>query len=145
MLFVVLAQSPSCVTPCDPTDCSILGLTIFRSLLKFMFIASVMPSSHLILWCPLLLLPSIFPSIRDFFNESFVHIRWPEYWCFSFSISPSSEQWIFRVYLPKDWLVWSPCCSGDSRVFSSTTVWKHQFFPGGSDGKKSACNAGDLH
>ena len=56
-----------------------------------MLIALVMPSSHLILWCPLLLLPSIFPSIRDFFNELSVHIRWPKYWSFSFSISPSSE------------------------------------------------------
>ena len=91
MLFVVLAQSPSCVTPCDPTDCSILGLTIFRSLLKFMFIASVMSSRHLILWCPLPFLSSIFPIIRDFSNESSVCIRWPKYWSFSFSISPSSE------------------------------------------------------
>ena len=61
------------------------------SLPKFMFIASVIPSSHLILWCPLLLLPSIFPRIRDFSNESSVCIRWPKYWSFSFSISPSSE------------------------------------------------------
>ena len=56
-----------------------------------MSIASLMPSSHLILWCPLLLLPSIFPSIRDFSNESVVQIRWPKYWSFSFSISPSNE------------------------------------------------------
>ena len=68
-----------------------LSLTISQSLPKFMLIALVMPSSHLILWCPLLLLPSIFPSIRDFFNELSVHIRWPKYWSFSFSISPSSE------------------------------------------------------
>ena len=68
-----------------------LSLTISWYLPKFMFIASVMPSSHLILWCPLLLLPSIFPSIRDFFNESAVRIRWPKYWSFDFSISPSNE------------------------------------------------------
>ena len=60
------------------------------SLLKLMFIESVMPSNHLILCCPLLL-PSIFPSIRVFSNESVLHIRWPRYWSFSFSIRPSSE------------------------------------------------------
>ena len=65
-----------------------LSLTISQSLPKFMFIALVIPCSHLILWHPLLL-PSIFPSIRDFFNESSVHIRWPKHWSFSFSISPS--------------------------------------------------------
>ena len=58
---------------------------------KLMSIESVMPSSHLILCCPLLLLPSIFPSIRIFSNESALHIRWPKYWSFSFSISPSNE------------------------------------------------------
>ena len=56
-----------------------------------MYIKSVMPSSHLILWCPLLLLPSIFPSIRVFSNKSALHMRWPKYWSFSFSISPSNE------------------------------------------------------
>ena len=66
-----------------------LSLTIFWSLPKFMSIASVMPSSHLILWCPLLLLPSIFPSIRDFSSELAVRIRWPKYW-FQL-ISPSKE------------------------------------------------------
>ena len=79
---------------CDPMDCSMLGfLSITRSwsLLKLMSIESVMPSNHLILCHPLLLLPSIFPSIRVFFNESVLRIRWPKYWGFSFSISPSSE------------------------------------------------------
>ena len=66
-----------------------LSLTTPQSLPKFIFIALVMPSSHLILWCPLLLLPSIFPSIRDFSNELAVHIRWPKYW--SFNISSSNE------------------------------------------------------
>ena len=61
------------------------------SLPKFRFISSVMPSSHLILWRPLLLLSSIFPSIKEFSSESSVRIRWPKYWSFSFSISPSSE------------------------------------------------------
>ena len=68
-----------------------LSFTISRSLLKFMSIMSVMPSNHLILCPPLLLLPSIFPSIRVFSNESVLHNRWPEYWSFSISISLSNE------------------------------------------------------
>ena len=64
---------------------------VARSLLKLMFIESVIPSNYLVLCCPLLLLPSIFPSIRVFFNESALLIRWPKYWSFSFSISPSNE------------------------------------------------------
>ena len=68
-----------------------LSFTISWSLLKLMSIESVMPSNHLILRRPLLLLPSIFPSIRIFSNESVLPIRWPEYWSFSFSISPSIE------------------------------------------------------
>ena len=80
-----------------------LSITSSRSLLKPMSIESVMPSSHLILCCPLLLLPPIHPSIRVFSSESVLHMRWPNYWSFSFSISPSSEHpgWIsFRM----DWL-----------------------------------------
>ena len=68
-----------------------LSITNSRSLLKLMSIESVMASNHLILCCPLLLLPSVFPSIRVFSNESALRIRWPKYWSFSFSISPSSE------------------------------------------------------
>ena len=68
-----------------------LSITSSRSLLKLMSIESVMPSSHLILCRPLLLLPSIFPSIRVFSNESVLCIRWPKYWSFSFNISPSNE------------------------------------------------------
>ena len=68
-----------------------LSITNSRSLPKPMSIESVMPSSHLILCCPLLLLPSIFPSIRVFSNESALHIRWPKYWSFSFNLSPSNE------------------------------------------------------
>ena len=84
--------SQSCPTLCDPMDCSMPGLSvpISQSLPKFMSIAPVMPSSHLMLWCPLFLLPSIFPSIRDFSNELAVCIRRPKYWSFSFSISPSN-------------------------------------------------------
>ena len=75
-------------------DCSTAGLPVHHQLLellKLTSIESVMPSSHLILCHPLLLLPSISPSIRDFSNESVLHIRWPKYWSFSFSISPSNE------------------------------------------------------
>ena len=84
----------SCLTLCDPVDYSTqasLAFTISWSLLKLMSIESVMPSNHLILCCPLLLLPSIFSSIRVFSNESVLCIRWPKYWSFSFSISPLKE------------------------------------------------------
>ena len=84
-----------------------LSITNSRSLLKLMPIKSVMPSSHLILCHPLLLLPPISPSIRLFSNESTLHMRWPKYWSFSFSISPSNEQ--PRTYLLQDGLVGSPC------------------------------------
>ena len=84
----------SCLTLCDPMECSMpasLSITNTQSLLKLMSIESVMPSSHLILCCPLLLLPSIFPNIRIFSNKSVLHIRWPKYWSFSFNISPFNE------------------------------------------------------
>ena len=68
-----------------------LSITNSQSLLKLMSIESVMPSNHLTLCCPLLLPPSSFPSIRVFSNETVVHIRWPKYWSFGFSISPSNE------------------------------------------------------
>ena len=84
----------SCPTLCDPTDCSMLGFpahTISWSLLKLMSIESAMPSSHLNLCCARLLLPSIYPSIKVFSKESALCLRWPKYWSFSFSISPSKE------------------------------------------------------
>ena len=90
--FSSVAQS--CPTLCDQMNCStpgLLSITNSQSLLKLMSIESVMPSSHLIPCHPLLLLPSVFPSIRVFSNESVFHIRWPKYWNFSFSISPSNE------------------------------------------------------
>ena len=79
------------VTPWTAAWQASLSITNSQSLLKLMSIESVMPSNHLILCCPLLLPPSIFPSIRVFSNESVLHIRWPKYWSFSFSISPSNE------------------------------------------------------
>ena len=90
--FSSVAQS--CLTLCHPWTAAhqaSLSITNSQSLLKLMFIESVMPSNHLILCCPLLLLPSIFPSIRIFSNESTLHMRWPKYWSFSFSISPCNE------------------------------------------------------
>ena len=84
----------SCPTLCDPMNCSMPGLPVHRqsrSPPKLMSIEAVMPSSHLILCCPLLLLPPAPPSIRVFSNESTLRMRWPKYWSFSFSISPSNE------------------------------------------------------
>ena len=85
-------QSLSRVRLCDPMDCSMDSLSIINSwsLLKLISIEVVMPSNHLIL-CHPLLLPSIFPSMRVFSNESALHIRWTKYWSFSFNISPSNE------------------------------------------------------
>ena len=80
-----------------------LFLTVSQSLPNFLSIPLVIPSSHLILWCPLFLLPSIFPSIRDFSNESALRIRWPKYWSFSFSISPSNE-YSGLISFRMDWL-----------------------------------------
>jgi len=89
------AESCSCVwlfvTPRTAAHQASLSITNSWSLLKLMSIESVMPSNHLILRHPLLLLPSIFPSIRVFSNESVLRVRWPKYWSFSFSISPSNE------------------------------------------------------
>ena len=88
-------QSLSCVwlfeTPWNAAHQASLSITNSQSLLKLMSIESVMPSNHLILCCPLLLLSSIFPSVRVFSNESVLRIRWPKYWSFSFNISPSNE------------------------------------------------------
>ena len=81
-----------------------LSSTISWSLLKLISIELVMPSNHLILCRPFLLLPSIFPSIRDFSNESVLHVRWPNYWSFRFSISPSSE-YSGLISFRMDWLV----------------------------------------
>ena len=93
LLYGSSVQFSHSIGLCNPTDCAhqaSLSITNSQSLLKLMSIESVMPSNQLIL-CRPLLLPSIFPSIRVFSNESVLHIRWPKYWSFSFSISPSSE------------------------------------------------------
>ena len=94
-IFVVIVQSLSgaqlFAIPQTAAHQASLSITISRSLLKLMPIESVMPSNHLILCRPLLLLPSVFPSSRVISFESALHIRWPKYWSFSFSISPSNE------------------------------------------------------
>ena len=103
---VVVVQLPShaqlFVTPWTAACQASLALIISRSLPKFMSLTLVMLSRHLILWHPLLLLPSIFPSITDFFSESSVHIRWPKYWSFIFSIRPASE-YSRLISLKIDW------------------------------------------
>ena len=128
LLYQFSSVARSCPTLWDPMDCTrqvSLSITNSWSLFKLMSIEWVMPSNHLILHHPLLP-PSIFPSIRVFSNESTLCITWPKYWSFSFSIST------FNGYLG-----WFPLgltdlislqSKGLSRFFSSTTIWKHQFF-----------------
>ena len=112
-------------TPWAAIQQASLSNTNAQSLLKLMFIkAMVMPSKHLILYL-LLLLPSIFPSIRVFSNESVLRIRWPKYWSFSFNISPSNEYSGLPLGL-NGWISLQP--KRLSRAFSNTTVQKHQFF-----------------
>ena len=103
-----------------------LSITNSRSSLKLMSIESVMPSSHLILCRPLLLLPPIPPSIRVFSNESTLHMRWPKYWSFSLAsvLAINTQDWS-----PLEQTGWTSLqFKGLSRVFSNTTVQKHQFF-----------------
>ena len=125
----IVAQSLSHVqlfaTPwtaaCQPS----LFFTISWSMLKLMSIELVIPSNHLVLCCPFRLLPSIFPSIRVFSNESALPIRWPKYQSFNFIISLSNDHSgliSFRI----DWIDWES--KGLSRVFSNTALQKHQFF-----------------
>ena len=113
-------------TPWNAAHQASLSITNSRSSPKPMSIKSVMPSSHLILCCALLLLPPIPPSIRVFCNESTLHMKWPKYWSFSFSISPSNEH-PGLISFRMDWLDLLEV-QGLSRVFSNTTVEKHQFF-----------------
>ena len=104
-----------------------LSITNFRSLLKLRSIESVMPFKHLILCRPLLLPPSIFPSIRVFSNEAALHIRWPKYGSFSFSIGPSNE-YSGPISFRMDWLDLL-AVQGTLKSLLQTTVQKHQFFP----------------
>ena len=115
------------VTPWTAACQASLSITNSQSLLKLMSIELVMPSNHLIFCHPLLLLPSIFPSIRVFSNESALCIRWPKYWIFRFSISPSNE-YSGLISLRIGWFDLLEVQEGLSRVSSNTIVQKHQFF-----------------
>ena len=116
-------QLLSCVrlfeTPCSAAHQASLSITNSQSLLKLISFESLMPSNHLILCCPLLLLPSIFPSIRVFSSESALNIRWPKYWRFSLDIRPSNEYLGLISFRMQSKAL--------STVFN-TTVQKHQFF-----------------
>ena len=126
--FVFYAQSLSCVqlfvTPWTAACQASLSF-IISSLLKIMYVESVMLSTHLILCRPLIFLHSIFPSIRVFSDESVLRIRGPKYWSFSFGISPSNE---YSGLISLGWIHFISLQSkGLTRVFSNTTVQKHQF------------------
>ena len=142
MRNVVVRSLSRFPTLCDPMDCSTPGFPVLHYLPEF---AQIHPLSQ---WChpaisspvdPLVLLPSVFPSIRVFSNELALHIRWSKFWSFSFSISPSNEYSgliSFRI----DWFD-SLLSKGLSRVFSSTAVWKHQFL----GTQPSLCSNSHIH
>ena len=114
------------VTPWTAAHQASLSITNSWRLFKLMSIGSVMPSNHLMLFHPLLLPPSIFPSITVFSKESVLRITWPKYWSCSFNISPSNE---YIGLISIGWTGWISLQSkGLSRVTSNTTVQKHQFF-----------------
>ena len=126
----VTQSCPTLATPWTAAHQASLAFTISQSLLKLMSIELVMPSNHIIPCRPLLPQPSIFPSIRIFSDESALHIRWPKYWSFSFSISPSNE-YSGLISFRSDWfdlLAIQGTLKSLSRVFSNTTVRKHQSF-----------------
>ena len=114
------------MTPWTAACKASLSITNSWSLLKLLFIESVVPSNHLILCHPLLLLPSIFPSIRVFSNESALQIRWPKYWSFSFNISPSNEH-RGLISFRMDWLDLL-AVQGTLKSLLQHRSSKHQFF-----------------
>ena len=114
------------VTPGTTAHQAFLSITNSLNLLKLMSIPSVMPSNHLIFCHPLLLLLSVFPSIRVFSNESALHIRWPNYWSFIFNISPSNE-YSGLISFRMDWLD-VLAVQETLKIFSNTTVQKQHFF-----------------
>ena len=125
MLLFSHSVVPNSATPWTAVYRASISFTISQSLFRLMSIESVMPSNHLVLCRPVHLLPSIFPSIRVFSNESALCIRWPKYWNFSFSISPSSEYSGLISFRIDGLILLSEGLSG---VLSSTTIQKHQFF-----------------
>ena len=149
---VIVLQSFSCVwlfeTPWTAAHQAFLSITNSRSSLKLKSIKSVMPSNHLILCCPLLLLPSVFPSIRVFSSESVLHMRWSKYWHFGFSISPSNDRkhiykchdmslckFIRKTPFPGS-LPWIPCLgwlgklfmNKEELIFKNKTFWGFNTF-----------------
>jgi len=127
----IVVQSLNCVqpfaTPWTAAHQAPLSFTFSQNLLKFMSIESVKLSNHLILCRPLLFPPSIFPNIRVFSSESALHIRWPKFWSFSFSISPSNE-FSELISFRMDWFdLLEVQRALKNQVISSTTIWKHQF------------------
>ena len=125
--LVFSSVTQSCLTLCDPVDCRTSGFPVLHYLQELAQthvhrLGDAIQPSHPL--SPLLLLPSVFPSIRVFSNELALHITWPNYWSFSFSISPSNE-YSGLISLRIDWFD-LPESKGLSRVFSSTTVQKHQ-------------------
>ena len=125
--FILSQFSPVpqwCPTLCNPMDCSTPGLPVHHQLLEFTW-TPVMPSKHLILYRPLLLLPSILPSIRVFSNESVLRIRWPKYWSFNFSISPSNE-YSGLISFRMDWLD-VLAVQGTLKSLLQHHIQKHQF------------------
>ena len=139
-MWALLAQfssvTQSCPTLCNTMNRSTPDVPVhhqFPESTETMSIESVMTSNHLILCHPLLLLPSIFPSIRVFSNESALRIRWPKYWSFSFGISPSNE-YSGLISCRMDWL--------DLLEVQGTLKSLLQHYSSGSAGKESACNAG---
>ena len=121
-----LSRVPLFATPWTPARLASLSITNSQSLFKLMSIKLVKPSNHFILCCLLLPLPSIFPNIRVFSNELVLHIRWPKYWSFSFSISLSNE-YSGLISFRMDWLDLL-AVQETLKVFSNTTVQKHQLF-----------------
>ena len=131
MIIIIICCCPvtkSCPALCDSMDCSPQDTLSFTTSWEFAqthVLWVVMPSNYLILCCPILLLPSIFPSIRVFSSELALCFRWSKYWSFSFSISPSNEYSGF-ISFRIDWFDLLDV-QRVSRVFFSITIWKHQF------------------
>ena len=125
LLFSYFSHVRLFATPWTTAQQVSLSFIISQSLVRLMSIESLMPSNHLILCCPLLLLPSVFPYIGVFSKESALCMSWPKYWSFSFSISPSNE---YSELISLGLTGFILRSKGLSRVFSSTAVQKHQFF-----------------
>ena len=129
--FSSVSQLSNSATSWSAAHQASLSITNSRSSLKLMSIELVMPSNHLILCRPLLLLPSIFPSIRVFSNESVLHIRWPKYWSFSFSISPSNE---YSGLISLGWTGWISLqsktlkCLPQYHSSKASVLWCSAFF-----------------